>query len=200
MNRQLRTTLMILMTLTLILTSVAQAGEHHRTKHGLFLGLDMNSGGGGLEYEIDGEKFKSEENIGAGGGIRFGFAFNQYVSLAVEGRGFAYRTDDLDYALGSGLLVVTVYPAGGGFYLKLGMGAGGIVAEARDGVDPESVVEFDEEAGVGAFGLGYEWMVNPNFGLGVAWDMTGLVSDDFDDVEDLVAGSSTLGLAMNYYF
>jgi hypothetical protein len=176
----------------------AQTGKLER--RGFFGGLDFGVGAGQVQYEQDGVQYDSEEKAGAGLGLRLGYAFNPYFSLSADVRGFGMEDDDLRYGIGSSALVATVYPAGGGFFLRVGAGGARLETEFTDDADRDLVREFDERGAIVTFGLGYEWLVNEHFSLGLALDARGGMVEDFGDIEDVEFGESTLGLSMNYFF
>jgi len=200
MPRHARSLVTIALLITLLMATSAAAGQFNHHRKGLFLGVDVGAGGSYLEYEKNGQKYESEEDSGGALGLRFGYAFNPYFSLAIEGRGYGHADDDFDYGIGSTTLMATMYPMGGGFFLRVGLGGAVLKTEVPSDTDDELIGEFEEEGGVIALGLGYEWMVSEHFGVGLALDARGGATEDFGEFEDVGFAESTLGLTMNYFF
>lgn len=204
MFRQTRYTMALSL---IILAAVAlgagnAAAEPRHDRQGFFLGLDLGAGGGGVEWDNAGQTFKSEEDAGLAGTVRLGYAFNPYFSLSLDQRGFEHNDDDFEYSLNSTALNATVYPMGGGFFLRMGVGAGQFESTVGEDNDDPLAAELDETGGVVSFGLGYDWMVNEHFAIGLSADARGLVIDDdeLDGLENFKSGEGSLGLTMNYYF
>lgn len=185
--------------LTAILAGAAIAEPRH-DRQGFFMGLDLGAAGSGFEFDKGHKTYEYDDQSGAALGVRLGYAFNPYVSLSLEGRGFGYTGNDFDYNLCTRTLSVTVYPAGGGFYLRTGLGASRFETELHDDNDDAVIEEIDEDGGAIALGLGYDWMLNQHFAIGLGAEARGAAFDDFGDFEDFVAAESSLGLTMNYYF
>jgi len=203
MFRQTRFTmaLSLLILAAVVLGAASSASAAPRVdRHGFFLGLDLGAGGGGLEYEKGGQTYESDDDQGCILGLRAGYAFNPYFSLSFDHREFHHEGDDFEYKLNTGTITATVYPMGGGFFMRFGVGAGCLETEVPGDSDDPLIEEFEEEGGVLGFGLGYDWMVNEHFAIGLSLDARGLALEDFGEFEDLRAGEGSLGVTMNYYF
>jgi Outer membrane protein beta-barrel domain len=183
----------------LIAASVAGA-EPSRDRNGFFLGLDVAGGGMGFEFEKGGKKHEYRDQTGSALGIRLGYAFNSYVSLAIEGRSFGHKSGDFETSLCSQTLLTTVYPTGGGFFLRAGLGTAKFEVNLADDEGDGVLEEFDEEGGAIALGLGYDWAVNEHFAIGLSADVRGAVIDDFGSFEEMAIGEGTLGATMAYTF
>jgi len=185
---------------SLLATSTALAGSHAESRHGWFGGLDLGLGGTHLEYEKNGHDFESDDDTGAGLGVRLGYAFSPVFTLAIEARGAGQDDDGYEYNTASTSLLMTFYPGRGGFFLRTGVGSAHVETEIPANADPLREQAIDKHAPVFAFGLGYEWMVSRNVALGLALEARGGEIDDFDQVEDITFGESTLGVTMNWFF
>lgn len=190
---------LVVLLATLAAAHVATAEPRH-DREGFFVGLDIGAAGAGFEFEKDGRTYEYDDNSGGALGVRLGYAFNPYVILSLEGHSFGHSGSDFDFELCSRTLSATVYPAGGGFYLRAGLGVAKFETELHDGNDDEAIEEFDEDGGAIALGLGYDWMVNEHLAVGLGLETRGMAFDDFGDFEETVAGEGALGLTMNYYF
>ncbi len=193
---RIASTLMFL-TLTALLIGASVAGaEPSRDRDGFFLGLDIGSGGMGYEFKKAGKTYEYSDQTGSALGLRLGYAFNSYISLALEGRSFGHRSGDYETSLCTQTLLATVYPAGGGFFLRAGLGAAKFEVDLGDDV----IEEFDEDGGAIALGLGYDWAVSDRFAIGLSAEMRGAVFDDFGAFEEMAVGAGTLGASMTYTF
>lgn len=194
-----RTVSLLAVAALLIAASVAGA-EPSRDRSGFFLGLDVAGGGGGFEFEKGGQKYEYRDQTGSAFGFRVGYGFNSYVSLAIEGRSFAHQSGDFETSLCSQTLLATVYPTGGGFFLRAGVGAAMFQVDLGDDEGDGVLEEFDESGGVIALGLGYDWAVSEHFAIGLSADARGAVIDDFGSFEEMAVGEGTLGATMTYTF
>jgi hypothetical protein len=205
MFRQTRITMALgLLVIAAVLASASTsiAGEPRHQRQGFFLGLDAGIGGSYLEYEKDGQKYESDEDDAEGGAMAFrmGYAFNPYFSLSLDMRGFSHLGDDFDYSLGTSTISATVYPMGGGFFLRAGLGGATLETEVDDDSTDPLIEEFEEHGVALGFGLGYDWFATEHFAIGLSLEMRGACTEDFDDFENVCVGESALGVTMNYYF
>ncbi len=185
---------------SLATTVAAQAGQVRENRHGFFGGLDFGTGEMRIEYTKNGHKWESGDVPSASLGLRFGYAFSPRFTLALDARGTGRDDHDRDYGIGSAALVATLYPTGGGFYLRAGLGAAGLSTELPDDVDTTREEAIEKGAGVAAFGLGYEWMMSKAFSLGLGVETRSSMSQDFGDLQDVSFCESSLGLRMNWMF
>lgn len=177
----------------------ASAGEARDQRQGFFMGLDLGIGSSHLEWEKDGQQYESGDHDGGAVGIRLGYAFNPYFSLSLDARGYGHEGDE-QYAIGTTTLSATVYPMGGGFFIRLSGGQACLETEVEgDDIDP-LFAEFKEHGGTLGLGLGYDWMVSDHVALGLSLESRGVVVEDFDDYDEVTAGESTIGANMTYYF
>jgi hypothetical protein len=193
-----------------LVAMVAQAADAHepeRVRKGFFLGADLGVGGAGVEYEVDGKQYESKDDykdlLGGGMTLRLGYQFAPWFGLSIDGRGFGVgREDDHVLAIASSTLMGTFYPGNGGFFIRFGLGVARVHVEVPDDLDPDESLarEFEEDGGIAAFGLGYEWMVNDHYSLGFAFDTRGGGIDDLDGITDIKFGEATFGVSMNYFF
>lgn len=205
MNRtqQFALKILILVALVAVVAQAADAHEPKRVRHGFFLGADLGTGGAKLEYEVDGQKYESVDDLGAGMGLRMGYQFAPWFGLSVDLRGVGQgHEDEFLLGIGSSAIAATFYPGNGGFFIRLGFGTARIKTELPDDYDTETGLarEIDQEASIGVFALGYEWMANDHFSIGLTAEGRGGEIDDFDGLTDVTFGEGTLGLSMNYFF
>lgn len=180
--------------------SAARADEMRLERQGFFVGFDYGAGGSGLRFDRAGQEYESDEDDGTAAALRLGYAFCPHFSLGLEARAYHHHGDDFDYTIGSSLVMATFYPAGGGFFLRLGVGSSVIETDVPDGSDEPLITDFEEHGVAVGFGLGYDWFVSDHFALGLALDLRGAGVEDFGDFEDVMAGESTLGLTTSYHF
>lgn len=183
--------------------AVAEPAPPGFQRGGAYIGFEYGAGGSGVEYERAGVKHERDEDTGVAVGLRIGYAFNPYVSLGIAARSYGHQNRDDRYTIGSTAIIATIYPAGGGFFLRSGIGGCTLetkLAEDADPNDPDLVDEFEVKGGLVALGLGYEWMATENFSLGFVLDVRGGAAEDFDEFENIVFAESTLGLTMNYFY
>jgi len=177
----------------------AHAGEPRQARQGFFIGADLGLGGSHLEWEKDGQKYESGDDDGGAAGIRIGYAFNPYFSLSFDARGYGHEGDE-QYSIGTTTLSATIYPMGGGFFIRLSGGQAYLETEVEgDDVDP-LFAEFKEHGGTLGLGLGYDWMVSEHAAIGLSLESRGVVIEDFDDFDEVTAGESTIGANMTFYF
>lgn len=174
-------------------------------RHGWFAGLDLGAGTAKLEYEQDGNKVESDDTAALGVTLRLGYQFSRCFALTLDTRGVSREDDGQELSIGSTVLMAKLHPGGRGFFVRGGVGRGCITTEFDTDADqaadqPELATLDDEHALILAFGVGYEWMVNDSFSLGLALDARGAELDDQDDLTDIKFGESTLGITMNWFF
>jgi len=202
-NQKFALKILFVVALVAVVAQAVQAHEPERVRHGFFLGTDFGMGGAGLEYYIDGEKYESEEELGAGLTLRLGYQFAPWFGLSINARGVGQgREDDHILAVGSSTITATFYPGSGGFFFRFGVGNARVKTELPEDYDTATGLarEIDEEADIVAFGLGYEWMANDHFSIGLSMETRGGEIDDFDEITDATIGDATFGLSMNYFF
>ena len=202
-NQKFALKILFVVALVAMVAQAVQAHEPERVRHGFFLGADLGMGGARLEYYIDGEKYESEEELGAGLTLRLGYQFVPWFSLSLNARGVGQgRQDDHILAVGSSTIIATFYPGSGGFFFRFGVGGARVKTELPADYDTATGLarEMDAEADIMAFGLGYEWMANEHFSIGLSVETRGGEIDDFDEITDATIGDATFGLSMNYFF
>jgi hypothetical protein len=168
---------------------------------GWFLGIGAGFGDGFTTWE-DGDRSVTEEGeFGAMGALRLGYAINSRWALSLEGYGHGVRGhDDLDdgdddLGIGAGFIVGTWHPTGGGFFVRLGVGAGG-----GEFVHPDTreKVELEGEL-AGLFGLGYDWRVGEKTALGVAFDGIALHADGATGYDSDSVGAGTFSIQFTWH-
>ncbi|MEZ4387066.1 MAG: hypothetical protein R3D98_05730 [Candidatus Krumholzibacteriia bacterium] len=203
MHRSTRITMalsLLVIILTVVAAGSARAGEPRLDRHGFFAGLDLGAGGSHFEYTKNGQTYESDEDNGGAVGLRLGYAFNPYFSLSLDARGYGHQADDFDYSLGSSTLSATVYPMGGGFFFRVSAGHACLETDVPSDTRDPLIEEFDECGPALGLGLGYDWMVNRHFAIGLSLESRGAAIDDFGEFTDVKIGESSLGATMNYYF
>ena len=199
--------ILALVALAVVVAQAAEAGTRKPVRSGFFLGADLGVGGAGLKYEIDGQEYESHDDLeglfGGGATLRMGYQFAPWFGLSIDARGTGMgREDDHVIAVASSVIMGTFYPGNNGFFIRIGFGGARVHVEIPEDYDTETGLarEFEEDTGISAFGIGYEWMVNDHYSLGFALDARGGEIDDFDDLEDIEFGEATFGVSMNYFF
>ena len=202
-NQRIALKILVVVALVALAAQATEAHEPERVRHGFYLGTDLGMGGAKLEYEIDGEKYESEDELGVGLTLRLGYQFAPWFSLSIDARGVGQgREDDHILAVGSSTLMATFYPGNGGFFFRFGVGGARVKTELPADYDIRTGLarEIDAEADIVAFGLGYEWMANEHFSIGLSVEARGGEIKDLDEITDATIGESTFGLSMNYFF
>ncbi len=171
------------------------AGSLDRDRKGLFLGLNAGLGGASFKSKFANITTTEESSKGAMGALRFGYAFSNSFALSLEGYGIGFQEGDQDWGLGAGLLTVTWWPDGSGFFLRLGFGGGGGDILRRS---TGKLVHF-EDAGAARVGLGYEWQLGRKFALGLTADGIGFDLEGASGLEDDFVGLGTFSIQFNWY-
>lgn len=183
----------ILSTLLAATSSFAEGGK--RNRKGLLLGINAGWGSAGISTQVGDQTVSDDPYSGAAGAIRFGYAFSNSVALTLEGHGFGTDSGELDWGVGAGFLTFTWWPDGSGFFLRVGLGAGGGEVISRKSGE---LVEFEDSA-AGMFGLGYEWQLGRKFALGLAFDGIGLEVDRSSDLIEEFVGLGNVSIQFNWY-
>jgi len=184
---------LLIVVLMVFATSALAGNARHRK--GIFLGLNAGWGSASFHSKLAGTTISEDAFPGAAGGLRFGYAFSNSFGLSLEGVGFGSGEGDTNWGLGSTFLMVTWWPDGSGFFLRVGAGGGeGDVLRRGTG----ELVHF-EDAGAGRFGLGYEWQLGRTFALGVAADGIGFDLQDASDLLENAVGLGTFTIQFNWY-
>jgi len=162
---------------------------------GLFVGIGAGGGGSTVSYK-EGSRNIFEDPIGGGAGsLRVGYAINSRVAISLEGFGFGAEEDNEDSGLGAALVTATWHPAGGGFFLRAGIGGGG-----GEFIHPDTgELKKIERRLAGLFGLGYDWDLGEKFSLGFSVDTITLEADDALGYEEGHIGSSSLSVQFNWF-
>ncbi len=197
---KLKTLALATLTLILAASAAAPAGAqpHPRERTGLFMGLNAGFGAAGYTADLGKQTVTDDPYDGASGAIRFGYAFNNKLALSLEGLGFGTNDggpDDDGWGMGAGVVAVTWFPKGGGFFLRGGLGVAGGDVLRRDGV-----LQNIPEKPAALFGLGYEWQLGEHFALGVAADAVGVELGEAPGLDEQCATMSNLTIQTNWYF
>ena len=160
----------------------AQAGDHPHDRNGFMIGFSLGGGSQGIE--------DSDEREGSGtGNFRIGGAIRQDLVIAFEGQGWSKTIEDplgdFIWTFSTATAAITVYPGGGGGFLRGGVGVG------------TASVEFDgggfnvtaDESGLAVLAAGgYEWRLTRKFALGPHAEFVWM---DLDEVgsANMVGGS-----------
>ncbi len=199
MNRTTNLTLATL-TLTSLLAAAAQAGTHPHDRRGWIVGFGLGTGGSMIQYDRPGGEYESDdEEIGGSFDVHAGYGLSDRFTLTLNTDGYHQEDDDWKTCVSTTVVMATYHFGGGGFFLRAGGGIARVETELPDGVTDPLAVAFEKNGPVAALGLGYEWRVGQKFGLGLALDSRAGSIDDFDDLEDIGFGKSTLGVQFNWY-
>lgn len=165
-------------------------------RRGLFIGVNAGFGGSTVQYKDASRSIIEENEGGALGALRFGYAFHQKLALSLEGFGFGGTEDENeDQGVGVALLVLTWHPCGNGFFVRAGAGGGG--GKFRHPVSGQEITL--KERGAGLFGVGYDWWVGDNTTLGLAVDGFSLDAGNTTGFEDDHISTGGVTLQFNWY-
>lgn len=181
-----------------ILVALATAGSGfaaERNRKGLFVGGNAGWGSAGYSAQVGDQSISDDPFGGGAGALRLGYAFSNSFGLSIEGHGFGTESGGQDWGMGAGFLMVTWWPDGSGFFLRVGAGSGGGEVLVRE---TGRLVEFDNSS-AGLFGLGYEWQLTNKFALGVAADAIGFDLDNQSGLIEDFAGMGNFTIQFNWY-
>ena len=164
-------------------------------RQGLFLGIGLGGGDSTVSYKDGSRHIWEEPFSGATGSLRIGYAINPKFAIALEGYGFGTEENDEEWGLGAALATATWHPAGGGFFLKAGVGGGG-----GEFSHPETgELKKIERRLAGLFGLGYDWDLGEKFSLGLSVEAISMEADEALGYDEGHIGSSSLGVQFNWF-
>ena len=191
-----------LVALTLILAALAalpaQAQQYPRDRQGLFMGLNAGIGAAGYTADLGKQTVTDDPYTGASGAVRFGYAFNNKLALSFEALGYGTPDggpDDDGWGMGAGIVAVTWWPKGGGFFVRGGVGGAGGDVLRRDGV-----LQDIPDKPAALFGVGYEWQLSKHFALGLAADAVGVDLGEAAGLDEQTASMGNFTLQTNWYF
>jgi len=203
-NDTITTTILVLAALALAFAAPAAAEEDKPIRHGFFVGGDIGFGAAATTHEIGGTEYDIEhDDVGAGISLRGGYQFTTWFGLSLDCRGVSMGFEDGHRtSVNSSALVATFYPGNNGFFLRLGFGGARVDVDIPDDYDTSTGLarEYEKDVDIGVFGLGYEWMMNDHYSLGIGLETRGGELDDFDDLKKVTVGEATFGVSMNYFF
>ncbi len=199
MTNGMRTQLKSLFALTLLLLALSATGAHADNNNdrdplvGWFLGVNAGSGETYTSWE-EGKRSTTEEGeYGAMGAFRVGYAINSKWAISLEGIGMGvpnYGETDEDLGVGAGLVVGTWHPVGHGFFVRMGLGAGG-----GQFIHPDTREKVELEGKFAAlFGLGYDWRIGEKTALGVAFDGFGMEAGGLTGYSEDAVGAGTFSI------
>ena len=178
---------------TMISATTAQA--EGRNRKGLFLGFNAGWGSAGYSAQLGDQSLSDDPFSGFAGGLRFGYAFSNSFALSLEGYGFGTDRNEEEWGMGAGFLTVTWWPDGSGFFLRLGVGAGGGEVLRRE---TGKLVHFEDKSAA-LFGFGYEFQLGNKFALGLAADAIGFDLEGASGLEEDFAGTGIFSIQFNWY-
>jgi hypothetical protein len=167
----------------------SEAGVHPHDRSGFMLGFGIGGGSQGIEDEDDRES-------SAIGDFRIGYAVQPDLAVHLESSVWSKTFDDLDgevtWTFATTTAALTVYPGGGGGFLRGGIGFGTASVELDTGPFTVSA----DESGFGVLAAaGYEWRLTRMFALGPHAEFTWMDAGD--------VGSATMfggALDFNWYW
>ena len=135
--------------------------SHQQTRDGLSISFGVGAGSAGFSCDGCG----SDRGNGGSGYLRIGGTVRPNLIVAGEMNGWTKQNDGATGTIGFLTAVVQWYPApAAGFYLKGGIGGGGMQIDVTDVTT--GTTERLESSGVGLqVGTGYDWRVAQNFSL-----------------------------------
>ncbi len=194
-SSQLRHLMLFIIAVSL-LSSVARAAEHPNDRKGLVVGFNMGGANAVLEYDRAGASVEREIEGGIGGAFRLGVGLSDSFVLGIEGHGITKKDGLEELEVASGLVTLTWYPGGGGFFLRAGAGTAQATVKLPY---PTGANWVEREGDAGLLGIGYEWRLGRQFALGVALDAVGVEFQDLPDFQDTVLGYGSASLQLNWY-
>jgi hypothetical protein len=175
-------------------------GWHH-DRRGFVVGFGIGAGAGALHFEKpDGRDHEPGAEAGFLGDLRAGVAVSNSFAFCLEAHGFGREANGSKWDTGAGLVTVTWWPDGGGFFLRLGAGEGRI--EIKEPHADGLVREIDREGPAGYVALGYEWRVARSFAVAVLVEGLGIDPDPDDELEgmkDLGFGYGGMAVQFTWY-
>lgn len=112
---------------------------------------------------------------------RVGYGVSNWVAVSAEGTLFYRQVDDFTWTLGSIVAAGSLYPGGGGLFVKAGVGWGIVNARAFAGALQEINLSKNGLALLGA--VGYEFRVSQRVGVGPQFDWSWIELDENDSVD-----------------
>lgn len=166
-------------------------------RRGWLVGFSFGAGGGKLNFERGERDHDADAETGFLGALRFGYGVSNSLAFAVEAQGFNRSANGSEWNAGALLGSLTWWPDGGGFFLRLGIGGGGIdlVEPHADGTERT----LEHEGSAAGMALGYEWRVGRTFALGLTADLVGLDIDDTEVLRDLAFGYAGFSVQFHWY-
>ncbi|MBE0567252.1 MAG: hypothetical protein IH621_14930 [Krumholzibacteria bacterium] len=166
-----------------------------RDRKGWLVGFNAGWGSSSYGATVGTRTFSDDPYGGSLGALRGGYAFSNAFAVTLEGYGFGSSAGQDDWGMGAGFATVTWWPAGGGFFVRGGLGAGGGEVLLRETGRKLEI----EGKGAALFSLGYEWQLGRNFALGVAADAFGFHLDGASGLEDDYVGVGGMSIQFNWY-
>ncbi len=185
---------------TVAAAAPSQAGDddgchNPRDRKGWLVGFNVGSGSSSYGASVGSRTYTEDAFNGSYGSLRGGYAFSNAFAVTLEGVGVGATEGERDWGMGAGLVAVTWWPAGSGFFVRGGLGVGGGEMLLRE---TGEAVEFDGK-GAGLFGIGYEWQVGRNFALGLAADGFGFEVEGLNGETDAFMSTGTFSIQFNWY-
>ncbi len=173
--------------------ALGKSFPHHR--QGLQLGFGLGGGGFQVVRQHAGTTTHSPTEQGGVVALRIGYAFDSRFVLGLESASLSRQYADGSVTISTFVLNLTWHPAGGGFFVRGGLGTG--AAQLAASLGPIALSATDGGPAV-ALGLGYEWRLTRTFALGGAIDLRGLDLDDTAE-PDWRLHNSSYTLQFNWY-
>jgi hypothetical protein len=166
-------------------------------RRGWLVGFELGTGGGKPAFETAARDHDPDPELGFLATLRLGYAVSNSIAFSVEAQGFGRDSNGSEWNGGALLGSLTWWPDGGGFFLRLGVGAGGVdlVEPHDDGVERK----LEREGSAALLALGYEWQIRRTFALGLLMSLVALDLDDTDDLHDLRFGYGGFAIQFHWY-
>jgi len=188
--------LILFLLATTLLASLAKADDVPQERRGLMLGFNVGGANAVLAYDRFGTAIEREIEGGSGAAVRVGIGLSNSVVLGLEGHGISKKDGPEELSAGAGLVTLTWYPGGGGFFLRGGVGTAQATLLLAAPVGADWV---EREGDAGLLGIGYEWRLGRQFALGIALDAVGIEYQDLPGFEDTTLGFGSASLQLNWF-
>ncbi len=173
---------------TLLATAQAAFAQlHPNDRQGWLVGFAV--GGGSLALTADGHS--SDRQGGTAVFLRGGYAFNEDLSLELNGAGWTKEEDNTTVTFSTGTVALNYYPGHSGLILRAGVGGGSGEVKQTLG----NLTATGTENGIGLLaGAAYEFRVLRTFALGPQ------VEYNFASFDKFEANWVNVGLGFTWYF
>jgi len=164
------------------------------------VGLNVGWGWARVEGAEQGASFITDHESALAGGLRLGWAKNEFLLYSLEFSGWDKNWDYYgttnELTIFTGTVSLTWFPGGQGLFVRGGLGWGSLEVKFR--TVPQFTV-FKEASWAFTVGLGYEWRLGEDFAIGAAYDFRYLPIGDFEIFTNVKGYNSNVTVNLNWY-